>query len=578
VIRDDDEVEFVPNDVMLQIFVFAGHKDLVKRIGAVCRGWNFIATKSNKIWRELYESFFVRNKNSIVFEDESGDNTGTFDGVWRRNFVYRFQLRNRWRNNKPHSVECIDVLQEELVKKRESRRRGDHMFSKDQFLVGQSDSEDTVKKNLYSVDVLTRTTISALALDNYHLISGDITGKIKVFSLHSKQLVKQMNGHTASILTLTVESEKRRLYSVSSDCQVLIWDLDTSLCNGMMKIRTTSQTHEVYVVDLQIDTINRNLYIATSICIEVYDLDTCEFKFFLHPYVKKQNLANRRNIRNGEDQEMDEGFRRVEDHDDTIMENFHNAFDAINIPPPRDNRQQQQDEDDGEEIEQRNYITHMCINATVEYPRVAVCLSNGDVKIWHIFNKFGLNIKNIKLNNVISHYGGQTLGGFVITAPATDNSIRPVVQSIRFEDNRPNQILFVLRHEPVQVDYSRNRNTFLQIVDIGTGSEIIRKRVKLASVAINHYYTNQSFIYYDDDKIVRVSETEVIVYDRENGLKCCNITLPTFVFHFSITRILCDEKCLVLGTNFGGIIYIDFGGNLTYWRNMSGGQQLGKNN
>ena len=69
--------------------------------------------------------------------------------------------------------------------------------------------------------------INTLIFYNNRLFSSSIDNKIVEYCLETEQILNIYQGHTGSIHTLhLIEEDNVRLYSISDDNQILVWNID----------------------------------------------------------------------------------------------------------------------------------------------------------------------------------------------------------------------------------------------------------------------------------------------------------------------------------------------------------------
>ncbi|EFC49280.1 hypothetical protein NAEGRDRAFT_78227 [Naegleria gruberi] len=578
-----DEI-YVALDPMLHIFSFLSPHDLLLKVGLVCKSWYFLSFRTNFLWQSLYYKEFgdvqARPIHTALLDE---DDDSEFDGHWKKVFSFRVDLRNKWYNNSPDRVGYCDIMESEIVKSTRTKytNKGE-LFRKDAHTACVGEDEigtESENKKLYRVNPEDRSTITTMCLiGSDRLLAGDARGVIKLFNLRSFQQVKKFVGahqtsvhkivaitpehlkfksDDMSVLGYSFKLEATHHYFLSNDFQnnsICVWDLETGLL--LKRFRGTDKVHSVSgssthlngtVLDMRICTINEYgpvLFVITPKNVEIYELNTLRLLKLYRPFYepKKHEIVTKKLI-------------------DAAIESFDK--DDIEVEQEEEEADDNFDDDTGMNQPSKTLVCFELLDGNT------FAFVSGDMKLYVYNLSNGICVKKMDMKHTkmldIDNYN----------RPTSIDSFKKKYNKFKESDvlitqiaktNLEGQIALVLSLRPSGYNGYDPLKSYIKYFDYRFGCE---NPVRSCQVGNYDYYSSGK-IFFDDDKIIQCTQSHIQLLGRWDGTLKQEL-LPTLnVGYYTIANFIADDRFLIMGTSFGGIVVNDYGGNLLYWSDLKG--------
>lgn len=594
-----DEEIYIDLDCMLQIFSYLNPSELLLHVGLVCKSWYFLSIRTNFLWQNLYYSEFGDETSRPVYNaiiDENDDSE--FDGQWKKMYAYRVDLRNKWYNNHPDRIGYLDILQSEYSRNKNKNTNKGELFKKDAHLACISEeelvSEETSDRKLYRINPEDRAQITKLCLvGNDRLLSGDARGVIKLFNLRSYQQVKKFVGaHDTSISNIVCILPEQQLsetpsqfmspskfklepnytYFLSTGLQsqeINVWHLETGLL--LKKLRgehavetcfgaTTKMRHPVVGMKVSRFCGQPVLVVVSLKTIEIYDLTTFVLLRIIKPFYKpKEKGAARKKLI------------------DAFIEKLRGEYNS------EDEEEQEDDEVDDDAMHDAGHAPATTITKFEILDDNTIAIVSGDqiIRVYNVSLSLCIKTMDMKKTKVldVENYNRPTsLESFKKLYRKFEVHEQIIVTGI-YKTNIDGQfcatVVIGSNNDPYNYAAS-NAKTFIKYFDYRFGIENPVRSVKLdVKDSYDYYGYRHSYNsnYFDDDKIIISTYSSICIAGRRDGIVKQSIQHPLNL-SYSVSTYYADERFLIMGTSFGGIIALDFGGNLLYWSNLKGRRLL----
>ncbi|KAG2393916.1 hypothetical protein C9374_003680 [Naegleria lovaniensis] len=591
----DDEEIYISLDCMLQIFSYLTPSELLLHVGLVCKSWYFLSIRTNFLWQNLYYSEFGDESSRPVYDaiiDENDDSE--FDGQWKKVYGYRVDLRNKWYNNHPDRIGYLDILHSEYARNKNKNTNKGELFKKDAHLacISEEDlvTEDASDKKLYRIDPADRAQISTLCLvGSDRLLSGDARGVIKLFNLRSYQQVKKFVGaHDTSISNIVCILPEQQLsespsqvtspskfkldpnctYFLSTSlhsCDINVWQLETGLL--LKKLRgehvvetcfgaTTKMRHPVVGMKVSKFCGQYVLVVVSLKTIEIYDLTTFVLLKIIKPFYKpkQKGILQKKLI-------------------DAAIEKLRGEYDS-------DEEEQGDDEFDDDTMHDAGHAPATTITKFEVLDDNNIAIVSGD-QVIRIYNMSlslcikAIDMKKTKVLDIENYNRPTSLESFKKLYRKFSAHEQIIVTGI-YKTNIDGQfcatVVIGSNSDPYNYAAS-NTKTFIKYFDYRFGIENPVRSVKLETVKNSYDYYGYGYSshsnYFDDDKIIISTYSDICIVGRKDGIVKQSIQYPLNLT-YNVSTYYADERFLIIGTSFGGIIALDFGGNLLYWSNLKG--------
>ncbi|KAL9655059.1 hypothetical protein ABK040_008842 [Willaertia magna] len=587
---------------MLQIFSYLTPHELIFNIGLVCKSWYFLSIKTNFIWEYLYNKEFEdENCKPSTYEEEL-DEDKSFNGYWKQLYTYRMSIRNRWLENKPDRLGYLDMLETEYSKNKLKRNpNAGSSFSKDHHLACISEEElikdDSNEKKLYRVDPQDRSDIVKLCLiGSDRLLSGDSRGVIKLFSLRTFQMLRKfVGGHSTSIKELLfISSEQLKeasslredgnmntkfkldlnhnyfLSTENYNAIINVWDLDNGLL--VKKIRADKPIEFLNEIDkddlklrspvTSIELIKTSFGLTLVVCslstIEFYDLITLALIKSINIFKKPKPTVS----------------TTTKTTEAPPVPRQRTLFDEMEEEENANNEEEEEEVDDNnDDFNNTNVITGFTL---LDENTIAVMTGKMMIYIYNVNISFcvkKIDLTKTKLLEVENYNRPLTPEAYCKVYNKFTTFERIVSTNLQKVKNNPNQLSVCITISPQ--DYMGQTKTFVKFIDYRLGIEVPTKSIKIdvGKKMYNYGYYNTGVngkqLYMDEDKIVHASNNTVFISGRKDGTIKQELSQSLNVTYY-VTALYSDERYLILGTNFGGIIVLDYGGQLFYWNDLKG--------
>ena len=302
------------------------------------------------------------------------------------------------------------------------------------------------------------------------------------------------------------------------------------------------------------------LIVASQKTIEIYNLNTLKLIQSIQPFKKPTTVKPSKKL-------IDTAIERLNGNDSDDEEEEDDAMNDDEDPNMFNPNQKSIISFDMLDDHTIAFVTGDC-NIHIYNLNARVCIKKMDMK-------------KCKILDVENYNRPTSLEGFSkVYHKYAANSNISITEICKCKTNS-NQFSVNLSIMPEPGVYDKPPKTYIKYFDYRFGSENPTKSIRLEVPKNNGYYGyyagNASSLFFDEDKIITSNGGPTVsVLSRKDG-KIKNEVDQALNVAYSITSVLADHRWLILGTSFGGIVTLDFGGSLFYWSDLKG-RRLTENN